>query len=300
MNVKRPHSGVWFQVLLAAGAALAIALLVQTIVNYRYVSNSLTLQEARRVAEERVRNVERTARLARPQDADAFQVVLDDIRADTADQLAAIALLRGDGTVVASSGQPSTAVAPQRGRVTGRDAALAREWRAGREVVFVVLPCRCGLPRQPAERAEGPPPAGRLLVEVGLYRDRLTAPFARLRRHAIISSSAALALLVSVLLIAAGSGSYVRGKQLEVEMDLRETGAARSSAGRRVALRRQRCRGRVPSGLAGWRRFLRYRHASRRQGVVRPRRRLGARRVVGAADGAHPRSDECAALGCLE
>ena len=115
MNVKRPHSGVWFQVLLAAGAALAIALLVQTIVNYRYVSNSLTLQEARRVAEERVRNVERTARLARPQDADAFRVVLDDIRADTADQLAAIALLRGDGTVVASSGQPSTVVAPRSG-----------------------------------------------------------------------------------------------------------------------------------------------------------------------------------------
>ena len=73
---------------------------------------------------------------------------------------------------------------------------------------------------QPAERAGGPPPSGRLLVEVGLYRDTLTAPFARLRRHATISSSAALALLVSVLLIATGSGSYVRGKQLEVEMDL--------------------------------------------------------------------------------
>ena len=131
-----------------------------------------------------------------------------------------IALLHGNGTVVAPSGQPSTDVPPQqRGRVTGRDTALAREWRAGREVVFVVLPCRCGLPRQRAERAEGPP-SGRLLVEVGLYRDRLTAPFARLRRHATISSSAALALLVSVLLIAAGSGSYVRGKQLEVEMDL--------------------------------------------------------------------------------
>ena len=74
MNVKRPHSGVWFQVLLAAGAALAIALLVQTIVNYRYVSNNL----ARRVAEERVRNVERAVRLGRPQDAEAYRVLLDD------------------------------------------------------------------------------------------------------------------------------------------------------------------------------------------------------------------------------
>ena len=94
------------------------------------------------------------ARLARPQVPDAFQAVLDDIRADRGDQLAAIALLRSDGTIVASSGQPSTVVAAQeRGRVTGRDTALAREWRAGREVVFVVFPCRCGLPREQAERA---------------------------------------------------------------------------------------------------------------------------------------------------
>ena len=218
MSVRRLRSGVWFHVLLAAGAALAIALLVQTVVNYRYVSNSLTLQEARRVAAERVRNVERTARLARPQDPEAFRVVLDDIRADTGDQLAAIAMLHGDGTLVASSGQPSTGgAAPERARVTGRDTALAREWRAGREVVFVVFPCRCGLPRQPADRAL---PSGRLLVEVGLYRDSLTAPFARLRRDATISASAALALLVSVLLIATWWGPYVRGKQLEVEMDL--------------------------------------------------------------------------------
>ena len=166
-------------------------------------------------------NVERTARLARPQDPDAFRGVLDDIRAETGYQLAAIALLHGDGTIVASSGQPSTvAAAQERSRVTSRDTALVSEWRAGREVVFVVLPCRCGLPRQAAERADGLPPAARLLVEVGLYRDSLSAPFARLRRDATISSSAALALLVSVLLIATGSGPYVRGKQLEVQMDL--------------------------------------------------------------------------------
>ncbi len=221
MSVKRPQSGLWFHALLSAGAVLAIALLAQTVVNYRYVSNSLTLQEARRVAEERVRNVERTVRLVRPQDPDAFRAVLDDIRADLGNQLAAIALLSGDGTVVASSGQPSTAVAAQpRGRVTGQDTALAREWRGGREVVFVVFPCRCGLPRQAAERAEGSPPPGRVFVEVGLYRDSLSAPFVRLRRNATISSSAALALLVSVVLIATQSGSYVRGKQLEVQMDL--------------------------------------------------------------------------------
>ena len=84
--------------LLAAGAVLAIALLVQTVINYRYVSNNLILQDARRVAQERVRNVERAARLARPQDAEAFRVLLDELRADTADQLAGIALVQSNGT----------------------------------------------------------------------------------------------------------------------------------------------------------------------------------------------------------
>jgi hypothetical protein len=79
MTTRRPSS-LWLKALWAAGALLAIALLVQTVMNYRYVSNSLILQHARRVAEERVRNIERAARLARPQDAASFQALLDDLR----------------------------------------------------------------------------------------------------------------------------------------------------------------------------------------------------------------------------
>ena len=92
------RSTVWLKVLLIAGALLAVALLVQTGLNYRYVSNSLILQDARRVAEERVRNVERAARLTRPQDAEAFRALLDDVRAES-DQVAGIALVQGTGVV---------------------------------------------------------------------------------------------------------------------------------------------------------------------------------------------------------
>ena len=58
----------------------------QTIVNYSYVSTNLIRQQARRTAEERVRNVERAARLARPQDAEAFRAILDELRAEMSDQ----------------------------------------------------------------------------------------------------------------------------------------------------------------------------------------------------------------------
>lgn len=80
------RSTLGLKALLTAGAVLAIALLVQTVVNYRYVSNNLILQEAIRVAEERVRNVDRAARLTRPQDTEAFRVLLDDLRSETIDQ----------------------------------------------------------------------------------------------------------------------------------------------------------------------------------------------------------------------
>jgi sigma-B regulation protein RsbU (phosphoserine phosphatase) len=52
-----------------------------------------------------------------------------------------------------------------------------------------------------------------------VYPDALSASFARLRRNAVISAAAALALLVSVSLIAVRLGPHVRGKQLEAQMD---------------------------------------------------------------------------------
>jgi hypothetical protein len=207
----------WLKVLLAVGAILAVALLVQTIINYRYVSNSLILQDARRVAAERVRNVERAARLARPQDAESFRVILEDVRQESADQVAGIALIQSSGAIVAASGQTPAATAsgqPEAGR-----AAMTRESRDGRTVVVGTFPCRCRfLRRTAAESTESDP--GPLRVQVALFEDSLSAPFARVRRNAILSASAALALLVALSLIAMRAGAYVRGKQLETEMEL--------------------------------------------------------------------------------
>ena len=214
-------SSVWVNALLAAGGLLAVALLAQTVMNYRYVSNNLILQEARRVAGERIRNVERAARLARPQDAEAYRVLLEDLRVDVADQVASIVLLQSDGTVVTASGGQTAALALSKRGVTlsARDAPINREWREGREVFVGLFPCRCGLPRQ-TDAAGGKPAAERLFIEVTLYRDSLSAPFGRLRRNATISASAALALLISLSLIALRLGPYIRGKQLEGQMDL--------------------------------------------------------------------------------
>jgi Stage II sporulation protein E (SpoIIE) len=214
-------SSFWIKTLLATGTALAIALVAQTVVNYRYVSNSLIQQEARRVAAATVRDVERAARLSHPQDSEAFRILLADVRGEQADQLAGLVLRREDGTAVAADGESLPATGPDgRPQVPAAQAApFTREWRSGREILVGAFPCRCGVSGA-ADAAGRPRTLGRSLLEVALYGDSLSAPFARLRRNTIINASAALMLLVSLALIVIRFGPYVQGKQLEAQMDL--------------------------------------------------------------------------------
>jgi Stage II sporulation protein E (SpoIIE) len=221
MTVFRKVSSVGIVALLAAGAVLAVALLVETVVNYQYVTTNLVRQEARRAAQDRVREVEHAVRMVRPPDAAGVQAVLDELHSESSDQMAAIALLARDGTIVAASGEtaPSMTSAERERFLADRTAPFTQVRRDNRDVLVGVFACRCGLPGQ-AQSTGNEAAAGRPLLEIALYRDSLSSPFTRLRRNAIIGALSALALFVSVSLIAARFGSYVRGKQAEAQADL--------------------------------------------------------------------------------
>jgi len=183
----RTSPGFWIASLLAIGTTLAVVLLIQTAINYRYVSNNLVRQEARRIAEQAVRNIERAVRIARPQDAAALSNLIDEVRTESPDSIAWIVLRQQSGTAI--------------------DRSMDRTGQAadGRSVRMGVFPCRCGRPTS---------------LEIALYRDGLSAPFARLRRDALVSAAAAVTLLLALLLIARRFRGYVRGKQLEAQMEM--------------------------------------------------------------------------------
>lgn len=210
MRWKREFGGIWVAALLTIGTLLALVLLAQTIVNYQYVSNNLIHDQAQRVAENTVRAVERAVRLARPADRVALQALLDELQSERGDQVAGLAL-RLDGGMILMTGDE---IAGRRAGLTDRGPA-GRGMRAsdervnGREVLVGSFSCRCDAPG-----------GGRASLVIALYRDSLSAPFARLRRNAIVSSSAALTLLIAVALIALRFRSYVRGKQLEAQLTL--------------------------------------------------------------------------------
>ncbi len=215
-----PASMRWLNVVLVGGVVLALALLVQTIVNYRYVTDSLIRQSARRAADDRVRDVERAVRLARPQQVADVQALLDEIRNDHVEQIADVALVRSDGLIARSAAAPATDATLTAAAET-RPGVLVEDRRDGRAVFAGTFNCRCNLPRQ--LDAGGAAPSrdpGRVQIRIALYEDSLSAPFARVRRNAIISASAAIALIVAIALIAARARAYLRGRQLEAEVRL--------------------------------------------------------------------------------
>ena len=198
MRRRRTSPGFWIGTLLAVGTIFAVVLLIQTANNYVYVSDNLIRQEARRTAEETVRNVERAVRLTRPQDEAAFAGLIEEVRADHPDTVAWIAQPQDSRSVV--------------------DRRMEQTQAAdGRAILRGVFQCRCGMRGTQETSRERPTPTS---LEVALYRDGLSAPFARLRRDAVVSTAAAVTLLLSLLLIARRFRGYVRGKQLEAQMEL--------------------------------------------------------------------------------
>jgi hypothetical protein len=227
-------AGFWIVTLLTAGTALAVGLLVQTVINYRYVSDNLIQEEARRAADRTVRALERSLRRSGPEDMTAYAEQVESVRADRAEQVASL-VVRQNGATVASSGPAIPVDGAALGATRfqpGRVARLVETTIDGRAVLAGEFPCACRVPGDLAAEAPGPPapaqagpgrgggPFGRSSVAIALYRDSLSAPFARLRRDALISAAAALTLLGALALIAVRFGPYVRGKQLEAQVDV--------------------------------------------------------------------------------
>ena len=218
MRWNRKFSGFWITTLLTIGTALALVLLAQTVATYRYVSNTLIQDEAQRVAGNTVRAVERAVRHIRARDDATFQLLLDELQSERGDQVAGLALRLDQGTILAAG------VLTDRQRFGPSDRTAARrgmqsagEQVSGRELLVGDFSCRCD--RFGGAGGTGPA-SGRASLTIALYRDSLTAPFTRLRRNAIVSTSAALTLLTALAIIALRFRFYVRGKQLEAQVSL--------------------------------------------------------------------------------
>jgi len=251
---------IWFKVALVAGSLLGLQLLVQSVITYYQVSRILVIAELRREAQRQVTLLARDAVQVGFQDPAKLQPVLEELRRDAPNKVAWIRVINPAGVTLVQVGNPAGAPAtirrPQAGTGGAPPPADIRSTEKGR-VLVTTLPLRFGrgsfvdramrgpdrpdagaaatreqqqpvrLPdrqpdRQPGQepgRGPGPPPP-LPSVEIALYWAGASATFGSLLSNLIVSSSTALGLVASMLLIWARFPNYVRGKQLEQQTEL--------------------------------------------------------------------------------
>lgn len=199
---------MWFRVSIVLGLLLGIGLLVETVETYRYVSGNLIRQEAQKDAQRKTIALEKAARAAKATEAEDLAPMLDEMRHDSARQIGWARLVSFDGAEIAVSGTP-TGVPFSSARILqalDKHTPLSevRETASGR-VLVTMQPIRAARPA---------------MVEMAIYLDSVSVSFGLLRQHLIVGCLAAFALLAAMIIIGLRFGHYMRGKQLEQQVDL--------------------------------------------------------------------------------
>ena len=231
-----------FKTCIAAGVALGIILLAQTIYSYVYVSQTLTLQEVQADALRKAQSIALTTRDMDPGDSILLNAVLEDRLDDWKDDVAWIQITDGGGHLLASAGE-----IPKGHQATGRrgqgppppDMENANTGNGQVTIARVPMarannrnrppPLRPNTPSaelrppqgvsSPGPRPPGPN-GGPARVEVAVYGDSISRTFDFLLRYLIVGVSASLALMGSLVFIAVRFNRYVRGQQIEGQLDL--------------------------------------------------------------------------------
>ncbi|RPI24192.1 MAG: hypothetical protein EHM61_17770 [Acidobacteria bacterium] len=243
MKMGKPRY-LWLKGLLAAGLFLSLLLLVESGFTYYHVSRQLVSDQLRREAERQVLAVDRGLRLSEASSAGQQRTVLEEILQDNVAKIAWMRIIDPTGKVAVEAGEPTgPPLAAEEARVAPLDGARTPELRdtsKGR-VLVSLLPLRrirfrpgpdaaSAGPRPPATslspeagRAELRPPAARQgprLLEIALYLETASSVFSPLRRNLVVSTLAALGLAAAMMIIWVQLPRYVRGKQLEEQLEL--------------------------------------------------------------------------------
>ena len=227
---------VLFKALIVVGVILGLLLLIQSIVDYRQVSEELVSSELQREARRHLTTIQRElnkdvgdSSLQSPSDDVArLSQLFEGLREQEPNRFAWIRLVNGLRANLVNVGSdsktPFTAeqfrVAYDRGAPVTSELATAN----GRVVVFLFAvrltrrPLAEGSLREP-EVGSGPR-AGARFVEMALYWESASQEFNRLRRDLIISFAAAVGLLIAVALIWFRFPNYLHGVQLEQQTEL--------------------------------------------------------------------------------
>ena len=220
---------LFFKIALSAGLLLSLVLLVQTVLTYYQVSRQMVTEQLTRDADRQILALERTLRQSPSREPEQIQTAITESLEDAPKKIAWIRVIDSSGKVIAEAGEasgPALASANPRPGASGRERLTEmRETRKG-TVMVSLLPLRLSRPRPSSSNSgtEVRPPApqgqGMRWTEIALYLESASEVFSPLRRNLIVGCLAALGLAASMILIWIRFPGYVRGKQLEEQVEL--------------------------------------------------------------------------------
>ena len=204
MKSERGSRHLIFKTCIAMGFALGIVLLWQTISTYIYVSGNMMMQAAQRDADQRRASLQHAIRpgMGGSQETPSLDAVLVESIEEWKDQVAWIRILNDAGMEIAAVGTVPKTVGnaplnsgPKVDQTTEGDALVA------------TYPFSVG-------RSRG------MRLEIAVYLNSVSASFASLRQNLITGVSAALALMGALIILALRFPKYVRGQQVQGQVEL--------------------------------------------------------------------------------
>jgi hypothetical protein len=225
-TIRENNAYRWFRLWIFVGAALALLLLVNSVSNYLVISRRISVDMLRRDLATHAVGLDQSIRAASIQGPANLRALLDAVRSNSGGKIAWLVVRDSSGKLLAASG---ALAAPTFDPVVFREQSRKRlpvyktlETESG-EVVVEAFPLRLPAFTAPVvfrNISVGDPPAPRpwAMLEIARFLDGTSAPLWSLRRSLIINSSAALALLVSLALMARRFRAYVAGQRLEQQL----------------------------------------------------------------------------------
>ncbi|MFN0103622.1 MAG: PP2C family protein-serine/threonine phosphatase [Bryobacteraceae bacterium] len=221
------HTGQrWFSVSIGCGFALGLLVLGNSAANYVWVSQRIAVDHVRKDLSAQAAAVDNVLQSARPSNRAEAAEMLEQIRASSNGRIAWIQLRDSRDTTLAGVGldvEPTFSADLIRSRMRGRQPIFeTRSTEAGR-VVVEAFPIRMpGVTRPSAIRlAAYEPSAARTafgVVEIAAYMNG-AGNLWPLQRNLLINSTAALALLGSLVVMRFRFKNYLAGQHLARQME---------------------------------------------------------------------------------
>jgi sigma-B regulation protein RsbU (phosphoserine phosphatase) len=209
---------VWFSV----GGVIATILMVNAVRDYLFVSRLLATQQVRHQMSQLAAQVEQYLR-----GHEVTPGTLERAMAGSSPYAESINLRNSEGVLLEHVGIsfPTSAFTTEEehSAFSRREQIFRTVSTASGELVVEVFPLHPGRRLAASPFVSGPTSPRPLLLELAMpLRDADRAVLTPIRRNLVINLAAALSLIATVLLAALGLRSYVRGRQLEEQMEIAE------------------------------------------------------------------------------